>query len=140
MTAHVDPGHDTDPVPFSLNPVVPHLTGFLNLISGLRLRYYNGLALYRRRDLLVIPRWSRSFAFQGEVLMHMILRGATYDFVPVRVRGTREKQSKAFRLKNMLGVVATFTRLFWSVRVLRRHRSRGARREGQPGAGGASDA
>lgn len=99
-------------------------TLFLNFVSGLHLPYYNGLALYHREDLLRLPVWSSSFAYQGEILMQRILNGSSYLFVPVLLReAVREKESKAFRWKNILGVLRTFGRLVWIVRVRGRFRN-----------------
>lgn len=93
-------------------------TWILNRSFGLDLAYYNGPALYRREMLLSIPGWTPSFAYQTEILVPLLARGASYVFVPVEIRRPAGSASKAFRLKNVLRVGSTYLRLVWKVRVL----------------------
>ena len=84
----------------------------LNLLFGLRLRYFNGPSVHRRTLLLSVPIRSSGFACFAAIL------------IPT---GTRQHgRTKAFRLKNLVSIFSTIARLFWDVRLRDRRRYAGA--------------
>jgi glycosyltransferase involved in cell wall biosynthesis len=86
----------------------------LNLLFGFRLRYYNGLPVYRRSLLQAITITSEGFGFQGEILVKLLKSGCTY--VQVGVEGAEETgNSSALRLKNIISVVKTFAHLILEI-------------------------
>lgn len=86
----------------------------LNLIFGFRLRYYNGLPVYRRLLLKAITIRSAGFGFQGEILVKLLKSGCT--FVQVGVDGAEETgNSSALRFKNIISVGRTFVHLILEI-------------------------
>ena len=82
----------------------------LNLMFGLRLHYYNGLAVHRRELLEKMHITSNGFGFQAEMLIKLIKSG--YTFVEVGVHGANGKgRSFAMRLDNWLSVGRTVLHL-----------------------------
>lgn len=85
-------------------------TTLLNVLFGVRLRYYNGLPVHRRDLLQRIAITSGGFGFQAEILVKLIRSGCRY--VEVGVKGAEVKQhSVAMRPRNWLSVTATIARL-----------------------------
>jgi len=85
-------------------------TNLLNLLSGHRLHYYNGLPVHRRAFLNQIKMTSSGFGFQGEILVKLLKSGCTYVEVPVPGAETTNKTS-VFRLRNILSVTKTLLKL-----------------------------
>lgn len=76
----------------------------VNGITGYRLKYYNGLAVLPRYQVM---RWHtdyRGFGFQADMLTRMLDQGASYVEVPVVARERRRGESKALTLHNLLSV------------------------------------
>jgi dolichol-phosphate mannosyltransferase len=91
----------------------------MNLLSGYRLRYYNGLPVYPKALLKEIQVTSRGFGFQGEILVKLLKSGCT--FTEVGVEGAEETgSSSALRLKNVLSVAGTFLHLCYEILMFRR--------------------
>lgn len=92
-------------------------TGLLNLFAGLKLRYYNGLAVHRVDAVRQLDIKTDRFGFQGEILIKLIRQGSS--FVEVGVRGAEKaNRSSALRPRNLLNMVNT-------LRVLLREVARG---------------
>ena len=81
-------------------------TNLLNVLSGYRLHYYNGLPVHRRAFLNQITVTSAGFGFQGEILVKLLKSGCTYVQVPVPGAETTNKTS-VFRVRNLLSVTGT---------------------------------
>jgi glycosyltransferase involved in cell wall biosynthesis len=82
-------------------------TGLVNLITGNRLRYYNGLAVHLRHNVM---RWhpnSRGFGFQADILCLLLDLGFTYKEVPITMIEQRRGRSNALTLRNLLSVAHT---------------------------------
>jgi glycosyltransferase involved in cell wall biosynthesis len=93
-------------------------TFLVNLISGHRIKYYNGMAVHLRHNVL---RWhpsSYGFGFQADILTRLLDEGASY--VQVRAFGTDRKggDSTALTTRNVLSVCHTLLEL--AVRRVRR--------------------
>ena len=93
-------------------------TGLVNLISGYNLRYYNGLAVHLRYNVM---RWhpsSYGFGFQADILTRLLDEGAS--FVQVPRFGTERKggASTALSMRNILSVGHTLLEL--AIRRVRR--------------------
>jgi glycosyltransferase involved in cell wall biosynthesis len=79
----------------------------VNAISGLRLHYYNGLAVHLRYNVM---RWhpnTRGFGFQADIICMLLDRGFTHKEVPVKTIERKKGDSKALTFKNMLSVAHT---------------------------------
>jgi glycosyltransferase involved in cell wall biosynthesis len=87
-------------------------TGLINLITGNRIHYYNGLAVHLRHNVM---RWhpnTRGFGFQAEIVCMLIDLGFTYHQVPVVMVERRQGQSNALTFRNLLSVAHTIVESF----------------------------
>ena len=89
----------------------------MNLLFGLGLRSYNGLAIHRTELMRTAISKTSGYAFLAEVLVRLIRAGHTYVEVPNHYRPRESGRTKAFRGKNVASVVTTVLRLLWEVRV-----------------------
>jgi dolichol-phosphate mannosyltransferase len=93
-------------------------TGLLNLISGQKLHYYNGLPVHRRALLRQLDITSSGFGFQGEILVKLIKSGCSV--VQVGVRGAEAtNKTSVFRVKNLMSVTKTLLKLMRELIVFR---------------------
>lgn len=79
-------------------------TKIVNFISGYDLRYYNGLPVFKRRDVM---RWnpnSHGFGFQADLVTRLLDRGATYVEVPVTAHERNAGKASAIRFRNFCSV------------------------------------
>jgi len=93
-------------------------TFLVNLISGYHIKYYNGMAVHLRYNVM---RWhpsSYGFGFQADILTRLLDEGASY--VQIESFGTDRKggDSTAIHLRNFLSVGHTLLEL--AIRRLRR--------------------
>ena len=82
-------------------------TFLVNLLSGNSLRYYNGLPVHRRYNVM---RWhsdTRGFGFQADILCLLLGQGATYKEVALSAIEQRPGASNALNWKNLLSVAHT---------------------------------
>lgn len=82
-------------------------THLINLISGNRLEYYNGLAIHKRYNVM---RWNTSYhghGFQADIITRLLDAGCNYAEVHVTVTERPKGKSKALRIKNWLSVAHT---------------------------------
>jgi glycosyltransferase involved in cell wall biosynthesis len=87
-------------------------TAIINLITGYRLHYYNGLAVHLRYNVM---RWhpnTRGFGFQAELLCLLLDLGFTVQEVPMIVVERRVGRSNALTLRNVISVSHTIFELF----------------------------
>ena len=95
-------------------------TDMNNLFFGLRLKYYNGLSVYRRDLLLsVLSKISDSFAFSAQILIMLLKSGASFVEVPIKIQSKPGGKSSAFRIKNIIGVIKAIITLFWRINIKR---------------------
>ena len=79
-------------------------TRLVDLISGYRLNYYNGCALYRRYHVMRWAPYNYGFGFQADLITRLLDEGASYVEVPVsgfhltKERGRLCDHSAEFRL------------------------------------------
>jgi glycosyltransferase involved in cell wall biosynthesis len=96
----------------------------VNLISGFRLHYYNGLAVHLRYNVM---RWhpnTRGFGFQADIICMLLDQGYGFKEIPVRTIERKKGDSKALTFKNMLSVFHTLVDIIVrriSNRVYRHH-------------------
>jgi glycosyltransferase involved in cell wall biosynthesis len=82
-------------------------TAIINAISGYHLRYYNGLAIHLRYNIM---RWHtnyRGFGFQADMITRLLDAGFNYVEVPVYARERQAGKSTALKLINILSVCHT---------------------------------
>ena len=94
-------------------------TGIVNLISGYKIGYYNGLPVFKRYDIL---RWhpsSYGFGFQADVVTRLLDEGSTYMHFRLDDCVDRKgKKASALSMRNFLSICHTLLEI--SVRRLRR--------------------
>jgi glycosyltransferase involved in cell wall biosynthesis len=95
-------------------------TSLVNLLSGHRIRYYNGMALHLRYNVMRWGPYSFGFGFQAELITRLLDEGATFVEIPVSAEH-REKTGKdsALNLRNFLSVAHTLLEI-----MIRRIRKR----------------
>ncbi|HWX85653.1 MAG TPA: glycosyltransferase [Xanthobacteraceae bacterium] len=82
-------------------------TTIVNLVSGFRLHYYNGLAVHLRYNVI---RWhpnTRGFGFQADIICMLLDQGFSYKEVPVKSIERRAEGSNALTIRNALSVAHT---------------------------------
>jgi glycosyltransferase involved in cell wall biosynthesis len=93
-------------------------TLLVNIISGYKIRYYNGLAIHLRYNVM---RWhpsSYGFGFQADMITRLLDEGASYIQVPSSSIDRKGSGSSAITLRNLLSVTHTVLEL--AIRRFRR--------------------
>lgn len=92
----------------------------LNLFFGLRLKYYNHLVVYRTTMIRSLAIKTDSYGFQAECVIKLLKKGASFVEVGVEDRFDLEgRKTKAFQLRNILGVGRFFFQTFWDIQIKR---------------------
>lgn len=79
-------------------------TALVNLLSGHRLKYYNGVATHLRQNVM---RWhsnAHGFGFQADLITRLLDMGATYIQIPVVPKERTAGTTKAFSVRNVCSV------------------------------------
>ncbi|MFN8637143.1 MAG: glycosyltransferase family 2 protein [Chloroflexota bacterium] len=92
-------------------------TTALNVIFGLRMRYYHGLTIYPTTFLRAHPITTYGFASMAEALLRAIHEGMTFVEVGCVIEERATGRSKAVTLRNVTGIASTFARLFLDLRL-----------------------
>lgn len=103
--------------PFSRRLISKLFVLILNFITGLNLRYYNGMCIHKTLLLRNIRKRNSSFAYMAEVLITLLKKGYSYKEVPFRLQKRKGGKSAAFKLKNVISVSKTVIRLFCQYRL-----------------------
>ncbi len=90
-------------------------TTLVNLLLGLRVRYYNGLVIHRADLLRQISITSDGFAYQAEILVKLLKRGNSYIEIGFLIDKRKMGKTKIFKPKNLLSVMGTILHLLWIV-------------------------
>jgi len=93
-------------------------TFLVNLISGYRIKYYNGMAVHLRYNVL---RWhpsSYGFGFQADMITRLLDEGASYIQIPSSSVDRKGSKSSALGMRNFLSVAHTLLEI--SIRRFRR--------------------
>jgi glycosyltransferase involved in cell wall biosynthesis len=98
-------------------------TTILNVLFGLRMKYYNGANVYRRTLLRAVPMNTKGYGLFAEILVTLVKTGHDYAEVGMhnRERPGAHANSKAFRLKNWIRVGRFLLSLFWRIHFARPH-------------------
>ena len=104
---------------FEIGSVSKVFTGVLNVLFGLKVRYYNGPSLIRT-DLAreFVPSTS-SFAYMAVILVQLLKAGATYKEMTFRLRPREFGKTKAFQPRNVMNVIRDILALFWKIQIRR---------------------
>jgi glycosyltransferase involved in cell wall biosynthesis len=94
-------------------------TWLVNLISGYHLKYYNGLAVHLRYNVMRWGPYSFGFGFQAELITRLLDEGATYVEIPVEATHVeKDARASAINMRNILSVMHSLVELV--VRRIRR--------------------
>jgi glycosyltransferase involved in cell wall biosynthesis len=91
-------------------------TFLVNSITGLRIPYYNGLAVHRAELLRSVDVTTDSFGFQAEAITKLVFAGASYRVVDAAITERQLGRTKAFRIKNVVAVWRTLLHILMSSR------------------------
>ena len=95
-------------------------TWMMNTLFGLHLSYFNGPTIHRREVIQNVRISTDGFAFLSEIMVRLIRSGLSYRQIGTPIRERKRGSSKAFRPKNIVGVLKTVCLLFWDVNVVHR--------------------
>ena len=113
-------------IPYVLNPEVRArhrqviskcYVGLINCLFFKNIPYYNGLVLHRVDLLRSVTILTNSFSYQTEAILKQLASGASWKAVGVPLHQPSHTKTKAFRLKNVLGVAMSIARLRLSLRL-----------------------
>ena len=113
---------------YSSNPEVrPHwrqfiskmFTGLLNILFGLKIRYYNGPSVIRTDMAKEYAPFTSSFAYMAVILVQLLKSDASYKEMTFTLRAREHGKTKAFRIKNVLSVMKGIVNLYWKVGIRR---------------------
>lgn len=99
---------DTHARPMARRIISRLYTQLVNVLGGHKIKYYNGVAVHLRYNVM---RWhsnSHGFGFQADLVDRLLSMGATYVEVPVLPKERGAGTSKAFTLRNIASVSHTF--------------------------------
>ncbi|MDP2105566.1 MAG: hypothetical protein Q8J76_06185, partial [Desulfobulbaceae bacterium] len=94
----------------------------LNHLFVLKLKYYNGNAVYPTKLLQGLEVKSQDFAYNAEILIKLIKSGCSYTEFGVQIKPTNK--TAIFSINNILGVIRTIALLVYDVRIRNRDRYR----------------
>lgn len=92
-------------------------TSLLNILFGLRLRYFNGPCIYRSDLLKKTKMTTNGFAFMAEINIRLLKAGYSYEEVGLHNRDRTQGSSNAFVLRNFLRVSNLVVKLFWEIQI-----------------------
>jgi glycosyltransferase involved in cell wall biosynthesis len=92
-------------------------TKLMNALFGLRHKYYNGHAIYRRDILSGIKHTAFGHVFLAETLVRLTKAG--YSYVEIGTLQNRRQfgRDKAISLRNVIGVIKAIASLKWDLRA-----------------------
>jgi dolichol-phosphate mannosyltransferase len=91
-------------------------TNFLNLVFGLKLKYYNGLPLCKTKLIKSVKLTTDSNGLWAELVIKLIKKGHSYKGVPMRIR-KKEMSANIFRLRDITGVIKTVVKLIMMFKI-----------------------
>ena len=94
------------------------LTMLMNLMFGVRMRYYTGPCVYRTDALQRLTCISSGSIIVPEVLLRMVKTGGSYVEIPLQPQARASGATKTFRLRNVVAVAVSLLRLFWDIQIL----------------------
>lgn len=93
-------------------------TLIVDLLSGYRINYYNGCALYRRFHVMRWASYNYGFGFQAHLITTLLDEGATFTQVPLEGFHLTKDRGSPLNLRNFLSTGHTLSEIF--IRRIRR--------------------
>ena len=87
-------------------------TLIINFISGYKIRYYNGIVIHKRFNVM---RWSpdtHGFAYQAEIIVKVLDEKGTFKEVLIDNLDREDGSSQAFTMQNILAVSHSIMQIF----------------------------
>ena len=84
----------------------------VNVLSGHRLKYYNGSVVHRTENVRWYGANTMGFGYQAELLCRLLDAGKTVLQLPVSNRGRTLGDVKVFRMRNVVAVISSLGRIF----------------------------
>lgn len=112
-------------------------TFLVNLISGHRLKYYNGPVLHRTENVRMWFSETAGFGYQAELLCRLLDEGISVIEVPIANSDRECGASKAFTITNLLSVANTLFHIFLRRLEKLAFRLSESKQRPRPGGGGA---
>ena len=94
----------------------------MNLLFKCDLHYYTGPAILKSEFLKNVPLKTSNFAFMSSVLVRLIRSGQSFIEVPIYLKKQVGRKTKAFRIKNVVGVIWTIFKLFWETEFFQKEK------------------
>jgi len=88
-------------------------TGTLNLLFGLRVKYYNGPNVIRTNLVRRFGFSTNGFSYMATLLVPLLKPGYSYKEIGFILRGRKTGKSKALRLRNFVNTLRDIAALFW---------------------------
>lgn len=96
-----------------IRQIISHLFTFVvNILSGNRIKYYNGPVIHLTDNIRKLRPETMGFGYQAELLCRALQLGYSHIEVSFRCVVQKKTHLAAFRLKNILAVCASFGRIF----------------------------
>lgn len=89
-----------------------------NLLFGLNLRYYNGIAILRTDLVRRVPMSADNHAYMAEILVYLLKSGATYIQSTQSIKPST-RTGKEFHLKSAVACSQSLLSLFWKIHFQR---------------------
>ncbi|MCF7916167.1 MAG: glycosyltransferase family 2 protein [Candidatus Omnitrophica bacterium] len=87
----------------------------LNILFGLKLKYYNHFVLHKREIINSINIKTDSYAFQAEALIKLIKKGYSYIEIGIVDRFEKGIKTKAFSFQNVFLVLVFFVIIIFEI-------------------------
>jgi glycosyltransferase involved in cell wall biosynthesis len=87
-------------------------TVIVDLISGYRIKYYNGCALYSRFQIMRWATYNYGFGFQADLITKLLDEGATYLEVPIDGFHLTKPRGSALNWRNFISTGHTLFEIF----------------------------
>jgi len=100
----------------------------MNMLFGLKLKYYNGAFICRTALLKEIPIKSTGLAALAECIVRLLKNGTSWRAIYFVHTGRRYEQSKAFSFKSIMAILKTIWVLWWDIHFYHAQKDSGVRR------------
>lgn len=92
-------------------------THTINILFGLKVSYYNGTVIHKKKLLMTALPKTHGHAYQAEILVRLIKRGASYTEVGYNMVERHAGSTSAFKIKNVKSVFKSIFFLFWELQL-----------------------
>ena len=98
--------------PFSRKIISIIYTKIINLLSGLNLKYYNGLPVFLKRKALMNLSDTSGYGWQAELIVNCIYSGCRYKEIYTKNREIKFVYD-SIKLRNVFSVIFSIIRVFF---------------------------